>query len=702
MQCKYGNLLLIFCLCLLSSSLLAQSKQELKEEAKAYLAVERYEDAIRTLQRSRQLVRSDEESRFLLAVCHYQINQLEQSQELLNALTAEDKSPYPECWWYLARILHAQQQFGEAAAQYKMYLRTLRGDHPNRPMTIEAIRRCDNGLRLLYRDPQAIVENMGQQVNTAADEFGPVPSPNRSTRLYFSSIRPGNSGGPRNKYTQTDEQYGSYLSDMYSTDLTGGQWQRAQAMHSLLNSPQHEYLIGFSGGGQVLLYFQGWNWDRGEIFADTFRQERSLTTTPFLAPASGQGGDQALHVYYDTLLIFASRRPGGYGGLDLYRSSLRDGRWTAAENMGPEINTPFDETTPFLARDGVTLYFSTNSSRKSIGGLDIVRSVYLPEAKRWSEPENLGVPINSAADDSHFQLARDGFTGFFASARKDGFGQRDLYLAYFTKYRKEMEPPVLAYQPPSPPTSPNVSEPTPPTQVNPPPSNTISPPEPVAASGWSSELPTTDNLASPAWYDQLQQAYQQYPGDRLIISCYVPTQGGSLLTTRLYNAIQKLEALANRLENSGVPRDKIFMRTLKHSSSNYRLAAHLAPQQSPVQSRQAPVIGVSTPKGPSAMATDQALCYKVQVAAVQRTYANEKLSAQADIMLEKAGDSPYYRYTAGAFSSFRAASDFRRTILAQGFRGAYIVPYLYGARLDKSEVSRYVSEYPDLRAFLGR
>ncbi|MEO0874435.1 MAG: hypothetical protein AAFY48_07520, partial [Bacteroidota bacterium] len=107
-------------------------------------------------------------------------------------------------------------------------------------------------------------------------------------------------------------------------------------------------------------------------------------------------------------------------------------------------------------------------------------------------------------------------------------------------------------------------------------------------------------------------------------------------------------------------------------------------------------------KGLSAVATDQALCYKVQVAAVQRTYANEKLSAQNDIMLEKAGDSPYYRFTAGAFSSFRAASEFRRTILAQGFRGAYIIPYLYGARLDKNEVSRYVSEYPDLRAFLGR
>ena len=699
---QHGKLLLIISLCLLSVPLLSQSKQELKEEAKAYLAAEHYDDAIRTLQKSRQLVRNDEESRFLLAVCHFQLNQLERAQELLQALTAEDKSPYPECWLYLARILHAQQQFAEAANQYKMYLRTLRGDHRNRAMTIEAIRRCDNGLRLLYRDPQAIVENMGERINSSADEFGPVPSPNRSTRLYFSSIRPGNSGGPRNKNTQTDEKYGLHLSDMFSADLSGGQWQQAQPMHSLLNSPQHEYLIGFAGEGQVLLYYQGWNWDRGEIFADTFRQDRSLTTTPFLAPANGQVGDQALFVYYDTLLIFASRRAGGYGGLDLYRSAWRNGRWTQPQNLGPEINTAYDETTPFLARDGITLYFSTNDSRKSIGGLDIVRSVYLPEAERWSEPENLGVPINSAADDSHFQLARDGFTGFFASARKDGYGQRDLYLAYFTKYRQEMEPPAISFQAPVPEPTPVVSEPQEPTSVTIPNQNVTIHPEPVAKTTWSSEMTSPINLESPAWFSQLQEAHRQYPNDRLIISCYVPAQSGQLLTSELYEVIRNLDGLANRLESNGVPSSKIFMRTLTHTANNYRLTAHLAPQQSPVQTRQAPVIGVSTPKGPAIVATDQALCYKIQVAAVQRTYANQNLSQQADVMLEKAGDSPYYRFTAGAFSTYRAAAEFRRSLLNQGYRGAYIVPYLYGARLDKSEVHRYTTEFPDLRAFLGR
>lgn len=694
----YTRLLLIALISLLAGSAWSQSKQELKEEAKAYIAAEHYEDAIRTLQRSRQLVRNDEESRFLLAVCHFQLNDLTSAQELFTALTAEDKSPYPECWLYQARILHAQQQFGEAAAFYKIYLRTLRSDHPNRGMTIEAIRRCDNGLRLLYRDARAIVENMGPRINTAADEFGPVPSPNRSSRIYFSSIRPGNSGGPRNKNTQTDEKYGLPLSDMFSTDLSGGQWQAAQPMHSLLNSPQHEALIGFTGNGSVLLYYQGWNWERGEIFADTFQQERSLTTTPLLAPASGQVGDQALFIYYDTLLIFASRRPGGYGGLDLYRSSFRDGRWSTPANLGPQINTAFDETTPFLSRDGLTLYFSTNDSRQSMGGLDIVRSTFVPDADRWSTPENLGVPINSSADDSHFRLARDGFTGYFASARKDGYGQRDLYLAYFTKYRQEMEPPVTAFVPPPPPVQPTPVETAPPTVDPTPPVNTVSTPSTI----WQSEHPSLANLPEqPAWLESVLASYRSHPNDHLVISCYVPSSG-KVLTSALYDALQAMNTLVRRCESAGIPGDQIFLRSLAHQGSGYVLAAHLAPQQSPLPTRSAPILGISNTKGPATVGSDLSLCYKVQVAAVQRTYSNEDLSGRADIMLEKAGDSPYFRYTAGAFSTYAAAADFRRSLLNAGYRGAYVVPFLYGKRLGKDEVRAYTDEYPDLRAFLRR
>ncbi len=695
---------LIGFLVLFSLSLGAQPKSTLKEEAKAFIATEHYEDAIQTLERSRQLVRSDEESQFLIAVCYYQLNRLEEAQALLASLTTADKSPYPECWLYLGKILHAQQQFAEAAAHYKLYLRTLRPDHPNRPMIIEEIRRCDNGLRLRFHDARAIVENMGAQVNTSGDEFAPVLSPSRSTQLYFSAVRPGNSGGPRDKDTRPDEKFGRFLSDMFYTQLEGGQWQEAKALHSLLNSPQHEHLIGFAGQGQVLLYYQGWNWERGEIFADTFQQseQRTLTTTPLLAPVRGQNGEQQLFSYNDTLIIFASRKPGGYGGLDLYQTSFRDGRWLAPVNMGPIINSAFDETTPFLARDGKTLYYSTNDSKKSIGGLDVMRTVYLPEAARWSPPVNMGLPINSADDDTHFRLARDGFTGFLASSRKDGLGQRDLYVAYFTKYRQEMEPPTFSFiaSPPAAPvaSTPVVNQPVP----KPPVSVPVAPSPTTNAYAWQTRSSSLNTAVRPTWLVSLAEQAKQFPEDHLVLTCYVPQNLQGALSSELYSALQLLTTYSRTLESNGIKAERIFIRALAHSEQDYQIDAHFAPVATSFSTRSVPVIGIEQAKSPANNALEEALCYKVQVMSVQRSVSDVKLSQRPQLMLEQASSSPYQRFTAGAFSNFAAADNFRRELISTGYRGAYVVPYLYGRRLEKGEAAQYLSSFPDLRNFLGR
>lgn len=698
LSCKY---LVIGFLLLCSPSLGAQPKSDLKEEAKAFIATEHYEDAIQTLERSRQLIRTDEESQFLIAVCYYQLNRLEEAQQLLVALTAAGKSPYPECWFYLGKIFHAKQQFDEAAAHYKLYLRTLRPDHPNRAMVIEEIRRCDNGLRLRFHDAQAIVENMGAKVNTKGDEFAPVLSPSRSTQLYFSAIRPGNSGGPRDKNTRPDEKFGRFLSDMFYTQLEGGQWQQAKALHPLLNSPQHEYLIGFSGQGQVLLYYQGWNWERGEIFADTFQQteQRTLTTTPLLAPVRGQTGEQQLFVYNDTLIIFASRQPGGYGGLDLYQTSFRNGVWDKPVNMGPVINSAFDETTPFLARDGKTLYYSTNDSKKSIGGLDVMRTIFLPEAARWSPPENMGLPINSADDDTHFRLARDGFTGFLASARKDGLGQRDLYVAYFTKYRQEMEPPDVSFtitqpEPVAPP--PIITTPVP---APPAPTPVIVAPANVVPS-WQTRFTNLNAASAPSWLVSLTEQARQYPEDHLILTCYVPQQRG-VLSSELYSGLQTLTSYSRTLQANGVRAERIFLRALAHNVQDYQIDAHLAPTSANFSARAVPVIGTEQTRS-SANALGEALCYKIQVMSVQRSVSDSKLSQRPQLMLEQASSSPYQRFTAGAYNSFAAADNFRRELISAGYKGAYVVPYLYGRRLEKGEVVPYLSDFPDLRNFLGR
>jgi outer membrane protein OmpA-like peptidoglycan-associated protein len=126
-------------------------------------------------------------------------------------------------------------------------------------------------------------------------------------------------------------------------------------------------------------------------------------------------------------LYFASDRPGGRGGSDLYVSKKINGRWSEPKNLGNEVNTPHNETYPFAASDG-TLYFSSDGL-DGLGGYDVYRTYF--DGKKWRRPENLGSPINSNFDD--FALVIDSFnrTGFVTSNRKEGRGSDDVFAFTF-------------------------------------------------------------------------------------------------------------------------------------------------------------------------------------------------------------------------------------------------------------------------------
>ena len=126
-------------------------------------------------------------------------------------------------------------------------------------------------------------------------------------------------------------------------------------------------------------------------------------------------------------LYFASTRPGGLGGSDLYACyRLPDGSWSEPRNLGDGVNTAQDEEAPFLSNDGETLYFSS-MGHGGLGDQDIYFSRYAPDRERWSKAINLGPPINSANRELGFHLTADGRRGFFASDRPGGLGGLDIY-----------------------------------------------------------------------------------------------------------------------------------------------------------------------------------------------------------------------------------------------------------------------------------
>ncbi|NUO01304.1 MAG: tetratricopeptide repeat protein [Saprospiraceae bacterium] len=695
MTTRYIYIMLI---CFAGTSAFAQpfSDSEKKAEAQTLFARERFADAATLLANAKSLIRDDREARLMLAISYYQLNQLDKALEHLKAMTEASKSPYQECWLYMGKVYHARHQFEEATKYFKLYLKTIKSDHPHRQMVREEIRRCANGIELQFKTSAALVENLGPQTNSIGDEFAPVPSPTNYNKIYFSAARKGSTGGLRNARGAQDERYGQYFSDIYASRSESGVWLEPEPMHYLLNSPKHEVLLDFNREGKALLYFQGWNFENGAILVDTFRQldARTLSADPFLGPAEVRTKYVSPFFYNDTLIIFAARLPGGFGGLDLYRISLRKGVWTAPQNLGQPINTPYDETTPFLAMDGRTLYFSSNDSYKSVGGLDVFRSVYNQGPDTWTQPMNVGIPINSASDDTHFRISRDGFTAFLCSSRKDGFGMRDIYIAYFQEFLTEMDPPQFAYEP-----APTEPEPTP----QKPSSKTTG----NKTQGYTFEAITLANAESAlsskdkSTLDRVADLMLQYPQLRLIVSAYAPETKPT--PKGLYQAVRQAEKATDFLLKKGVSPGSIFMRGMSRPRSAGGFQVEFAFRNTrdlPIQG-QVPVIGNNYKSVAPGLVTNKDLVYKVQVASSKGEYGNTAFIAQPYPMAEKTPSFEFYRYTLGAFESFSEAEAFRQSILGKGFSGAYMVVYLNGERVDKDIAKQNTGVFPDLENYLN-
>jgi outer membrane protein OmpA-like peptidoglycan-associated protein len=126
------------------------------------------------------------------------------------------------------------------------------------------------------------------------------------------------------------------------------------------------------------------------------------------------------------VLFFSSNRPGGYGGKDLYISYRgSDGKWSPAQNLGPDINTAGDELAPFIHPDNQTVYY-TSDGLTGYGGSDL----YLLRknaAGEWGKPENLGYPINTIENEGSLAVSADGLKAYYASDRSDSRGDLDLY-----------------------------------------------------------------------------------------------------------------------------------------------------------------------------------------------------------------------------------------------------------------------------------
>ncbi|MFL5745881.1 MAG: OmpA family protein [Niastella sp.] len=217
--------------------------------------------------------------------------------------------------------------------------------------------------------------------------------------------------------------------EFYESHFVNGHWTKAVPLPGDINSNLNEGASNISQDGQWLI-FTGCNfpygygscdlyisyltpqgWSKPENMGNRINTE-SWESAPSLSPDKRD-------------LYFASGRPGGYGGQDLYVThQLANGRWSDPENLGPEINTIGDESAPYIHADNQTLYF-TSGGHLGYGGTDLFMAK--KQGKSWSKPLNLGYPINTIENEGSLVVAADGKTAYYTSDRSDTRGGLDLY-----------------------------------------------------------------------------------------------------------------------------------------------------------------------------------------------------------------------------------------------------------------------------------
>jgi outer membrane protein OmpA-like peptidoglycan-associated protein/tetratricopeptide (TPR) repeat protein len=252
--------------------------------------------------------------------------------------------------------------------------------------------------------------NIGSEINTVADEYSPIATADEKTLIFTRQIN-GNE-------------------DFYQSNKQNTQWQTATYLSAQINTPtNNEGSQSISQDGKYL-FFTGCNRPDGLGRCDIYISQKKGDEwgKPFdlSPPINTSGWESQPSISADgRTLYFVSNRAGGYGGYDIWKSTLTAKGWGQPENLGPNINTAFNEQSPFIHADNNTLYFCSNGW-PGMGNQDLFVS-RLGDDKKWGKPENLGYPINTHGDETALTLTADGATAFFASNNIKGFGGFDIY-----------------------------------------------------------------------------------------------------------------------------------------------------------------------------------------------------------------------------------------------------------------------------------
>ena len=700
-----------------------QSQKDALKEANDMFNQGRYKETLIYLDRVDK-VDNSAPLLFKRAICHFEVNNIDQA--LMDFRKAweygykNDKTDY-----YLGLINHHKGEFREAATYYKTYLNHTPIESEDREKVRQLVKQCGRGIEIAYQKPIAIVENPGIPVNSQYDDFGWIESPNQAETYYFSTNRPNTAISMATGHHEIYEI-------KKGEDL---KWTKPRRLAYPINSRSEEILTGITDESDGLIIYRKNEKKTSFIIYNQGSQSSKLKEIPI--PGDFKEENAEVFFYNNDLILFAAKLPGGFGGYDIYSMLRENGHWHEPINLGPNINTPYDELTPYLVNEGNILYYSSNRS-ESVGGFDIFRTRYLYESRTWSPSENLSIPINSPGDELGFHLGTDGLQAAFSSSRKNAFGGRDIYFArFFAKQEGQEyyagEVPFLQYEPllaienqvidsltedivTIEEETISVEE----TNVD----WSLSPRksekyiiEPIFL-GPNKEVLSKDNQTKLEVLTELMLI-----DDRSSIELISHTNSDGIVEYNLFSSLKIAERVKQYFIDKGIDQKRIYIKGFgdnypfiksEKDGGDIRLAdaynarldfkMHQVPDNIEISYQQPVDINASMiDLGYDLFRAiiDESVTYKIEIATVQQMYRGMALSLFNDSAIEPDTETGLYSYTIGLYDSYAPASQTKRDLEREGLVNVKVIPYIDGLRIEEDQLVYYVNQYPDLKNFIN-
>ncbi len=389
---------------------------ELTYDAEYYFMTKQYDKAIKSYSDILKQIPDNANIKYKLGVCYLNTdNEKDKAIQYFNEASSNISPDYNpnsdkeegaplETYFLLGSAYRVTNQLDKAVNAYRDYMVNLNPkETKQRQIAEHYLEACQTAKEMMANPRSVTITNLGNLINDESSNFNAVISGDGNTLVYTTSKK--------------------YIYNIMMSAKANGTWTKPKAITRQITSKNNFKTSAISADGTTL-YLVEEDPFNSEIYTSTLTKGRWSSAQKLKKPINSKMNETHASPSPDgKTLYFTSNRTGGEGDLDIYYCTQDEkGKWGKPVNMGPKINTLYNEETPFISPDGNRLYFSSEG-HTGMGGYDIF---YINLHEVGSEPVNLGYPINTTDNDLFFVPGSNKYEGYYARMDPSGYGSKDI------------------------------------------------------------------------------------------------------------------------------------------------------------------------------------------------------------------------------------------------------------------------------------